>query len=214
VRRRLRAVLAGALLAAPFACAALEKCVSADGKVTYSDHGCAAGAKRTSVGTDASMSDAQIEYYDVEGRDQGSLLGSVNAHSGGQHGYATWFLSYQFQTRSMPGGCGVGSLTTKLELKVRLPRWSPPPDAAPGLASSWQRYLNALLVHENGHLQTGRDFEAGFKRAAASLSAPNCGAVSAALRASFETLLSQAQQRDRDYDAQTSHGATQGAVFR
>ena len=193
----------------------MEKCVGADGKVTYSDSGCAAGAKANSMGGSPSLADAQFEYYDVEGRDAGSLLASANARSGGGfHGAGSWYLSYQFRARSVPGGCGVGDLTTKLDLKVRLPRWSPPPDAAPGLVAGWQRYLSALSVHEAGHLQTGRDFETAFKRAAAGVTAADCGSVGAALRARFDSLLEQARQRDRDYDAQTNHGATQGAVFR
>lgn len=163
----------------------------------------------------APIADAQVEYYDVEGRDAGALLASLNARSGGGfHGTGTWYLSYQFRTRAAPGGCAVDELTTKLDLKLRLPRWSPPSNAAPGLAASWERYINALRAHEDGHLQTGRDFETAFRRAASGISAPDCGAVDAALRARFDAMLEQARQRDRDYDARTSHGATQGAVFR
>jgi predicted secreted Zn-dependent protease len=95
-----------------------------------------------------------------------------------------------------------------------MPRWTASGQASQDLATRWSRYVSALEVHENGHLQTGRDFESNFKRAAMSAAAPNCGAIDGSLRATYDSLLKQANARDIDYDAQTGHGATQGAVFR
>ena len=181
---------------------ALEKCVGADGKVHYSDRACTSGATRKTLGGDSSMGGAQIEYYDVQA-------------PGGHLGHATWYVSYTYRSRSAPGGgCAVESVATKLDLKVRLPRWSQPAGASSELTARWDRYMDALQVHENGHLQTGRDLESNFKRTASGISASDCSALDGALRASFDSLLRQATQRDKDYDAQTGHGATQGAVFR
>jgi predicted secreted Zn-dependent protease len=71
-----------------------------------------------------------------------------------------------------------------------------------------------LQVHEAGHLQAGRDFESNFKRALLGMApAANCGALDQAIRARFDQMRQQANQRDRDYDAQTNGGATQGARF-
>lgn len=189
------------LLTASGAALALEKCVDADGKVNYSDRPCPAGAKRATIGGDSSMAGVPIEYYDVQS-------------PGGHRGQASWYLSYTYRSRSTPGGCAVESVVTKLDLKVRLPRWSPSAGASRELSARWDRYMDALRVHENGHLQTGRDLESSFKSAAAGIMTADCGALDAALRASFDSLLRQANQRDKDYDAQTGHGATQGAVFK
>ncbi len=198
-RLQVALVLLG-LLFLPVPSAALEKCVGADGKVSYSDHGCAAGAKRTSLGG-ASLDNVQMEYYDASA-------------PGGHQGHTDWSLSYQYKSRTVPGGCRADPLETRLQLKVRLPRWRGASGASPDLASRWSRYLSALEVHEAGHVQTGRDFEASFRRAAASLTAPDCGSLDAALRAQFQSMLKQANARDADYDAQTRHGATQGAYYR
>jgi predicted secreted Zn-dependent protease len=181
---------------------ALEKCVGTDGKVTYSDTRCATGAKRSTVSGGASIGDARLEYYDV-------------STPGGHAAHASWQLSYQYRSRPLSGGsCAVDSVTTKLELKVSMPRWTPSAQAAPDLVTRWSRYLSALEVHENGHLQTGRDFESNFKRTAMATTAANCSTLDGALRATFDSLLKQAKARDIDYDAQTGHGAMQGAVFR
>jgi predicted secreted Zn-dependent protease len=180
--------------------AALEKCVGADGKVTYSDHGCAAGAKRSALAGSASDEGVQWVYYDVPA-------------PGGHVGHTDWNLSYTYRSRAAPGGCAVDSLTTKLDLKVRMPRWNPGPAAGSDLQSRWGRYVSALRTHELGHVQNGRDFESAFKRTASTTSASDCGTLDASLRSSFAALLKQTNQRDLDYDAQTRHGATQGASY-
>jgi len=200
--RGIPVLLATVLLAAPASTFALDKCVGADGKVTYSDHGCVTGAKRSGLEGGGSLADAQIEYYDV------SAPGGYTANT-------TWHLSYEYRPRSQPGGaCEVDTVTTKLDLKVSMPRWAPTAGASPDLSARWSRYISALQVHEAGHLQTGRDFESGFKRAALAARAANCGELNSALRTLFDSLLDQARARDRDYDARTGHGATQGAVFK
>ncbi len=189
------------LLIAPWPAAALDKCIGADGKVTYSDHGCAGAAKRSTIGVDTSLEGVQIEYYDV-------------AAPSAQIGHAVWFLSYTYRARSLAdGGCAVGTLDTKLDLKVTLPRWTAGLSASQDAMSRWQRFIDGLRVHEAGHVQTGRDLESNFRRAAVAMKVQNCGALDAALRARFESLLEQSRQRDLDYDRDTRHGATQGAVF-
>jgi predicted secreted Zn-dependent protease len=180
---------------------ALEKCVGADGKVTYSDHGCAAGAKRSAVAGAPSDEGVQWVYYDVPA-------------PGGHVGHTDWNLSYTFRSRGAPGGgCAVASVTTKLDLKVRMPRWTPRAGSSPDLESRWGRYVSALRTHELGHVQNARDIEGAFRHTASGLSASDCGALDASLRSSFSALIKQANQRDVDYDAQTRHGATQGAYY-
>ena len=180
--------------------AALEKCLGADGKVSYSDRPCAAGAKRSSVGG-GSFGDATVEYYDVGGP------GAHLAHT-------DWYLSYRNTARGIPGGgCQVGDVTTRLDLKVRMPRWNPPAGADPQAVSNWSRYISALEVHESGHLQHGRDLESSFKRTAAAIKAASCGEVDRMLRQRFDAMVKDAQALDVQYDAQTNHGATQGAHY-
>ncbi|HTQ77444.1 MAG TPA: DUF922 domain-containing protein [Burkholderiales bacterium] len=218
MRAAAAAGLAWALLAAPLTAAALQKCVAPDGKVSYSDRNCPAGTKKTTVAGESQahgpLSDAEIHYYDVEGRELPALRLSVVSRGGGHPGYATWYLSYEFKTKRVAGGCVVDDLSTKLDLKVVMPRWKKPVNAAPGLETSWSRYLAALKVHEDGHLQIGRDFEASFRRFAKALKAPKCSEIEPVLRTRFNLLQQQARKRDEEYDEKTERGVKQGAVLR
>jgi predicted secreted Zn-dependent protease len=105
----------------------------------------------------AAAQQAQVTYYDVQGADLRGLLASLNAR-GPHHGRADWKVSYRFTTRPGGGGCAVESLSTELDLQMTLPRWSPPAGASRDLVARWERYLAALRVHEEGHLDHGRDF--------------------------------------------------------
>lgn len=155
----------------------------------------------------------QVDYYDVQGRDFNSLLAALNAR-GEFHGRADWKLAYTYRSRAGAGKCGVESVRTTLELRLTLPRWTPPPGTAPDLPGRWERYLAALRTHEEGHLDNGRSFETALNAAFAGMSAPDCAALDAALREHYGRLLEQYRARDVDYDRRTGHGRAQGAWFR
>ena len=206
----------------------MEKCIAPDGKVSYSEQPCAAGSKRAPIGGGASSvvgtaggaapayappAEVRIDYYEVRGVDFNAVLGSMM--SGRQYaGRTDWLLSYQSQPRMAAGACKAESVTTKLTLSMTLPHWSPPPGAAGDLAGRWERFMSALRLHEDGHVQNARNIESAVKRALLALSSTDCGALDSAMRARFDQLLEQGRAADRDYDRQTDHGKTQGAVFR
>jgi predicted secreted Zn-dependent protease len=215
-----------ALLLAPLPAAALQKCVAPDGKVTYSEQPCATGSKPAAMGRGASVvgtpgtpgapyvppAEVKIDYYDVQGANYNAVLGSMM--SGRPFaGRTNWNLSYQYQSRMQADACTVESVTIKLELSMTMPRWSPPSGAPAELVGRWERFNSALRVHEDGHVSGARNLESAARRALLALSAANCGALDAAMRARFDQILEQGRAYDRDYDAQTGHGKTQGATF-
>ena len=159
------------------------------------------------------LAQVQMSYYDVQGADYNALLGALNSH-GPCHGRADWKISYKYQSRKEAGGCKVSSLTIDLELLMTLPRWTPPAGASADLVSRWERYIAALRVHEDGHLDHGRNAAREFQTVSGSAAAADCGALDGALRQRFARLIADYQARDRAYDARTEHGKTQGAWFR
>jgi predicted secreted Zn-dependent protease len=213
----------------------MEKCISPEGKVSYLER-CPPGARRapitggtsSSVGTSSSQAAApavrlgisaapggvEMNYYDIQGKDHASLIGALNAaNSDGFHASAGWSLGYEWKPRPQPGGCGIGGFNTTLKMRMRFPRWTPPADAAPDIIARWQRYAAALRVHEDGHLDHGRSAERELKAVVPAMTAPDCGALDQALRARFNQVVEDYRKRDKEYDAQTGHGKTQGAVF-
>lgn len=233
------------LLALPPGARAMEKCVSPEGKISYSDEPCPAGSKSRTISAPpprsaptepakpgavakagapakaggaaaaaaASAAKPAIAYFDVQGADFETLRAALDAH-GGMHGQADWKLGYQYEPKRAGRVCSVGSLSTQLMLTMTLPKWAPPRNAPSNLVSRWTRYVNALRLHAEGHLQIGRDFETAFKRSAAVASTRTCDELEKTLKGYFDLLLAKYKTQDRDYDRDTAQGRTQGAEFK
>jgi predicted secreted Zn-dependent protease len=152
-------------------------------------------------------SDVKVEYYDVQGVDRASLMNALNARTAG-HAQSSWKLSYQYQPRREKGLCAAGSITTKLELAMTLPRWSPPADASQDLISRWSRYVDALMSHENARLEPARELERALKPALLSVpGVADCATLDSAVSRRYEALREEVKARE----AQST--GTQSLVF-
>ncbi len=224
---------------------ALEKCVGADGKISYADQ-CAAGTTRAPSTTDEPLvpkpspgtriikpeikplpppapgapsvtvvpqpppasapaavvpgapADVDLVFYEVEGKDEASLIGALNAPGAG-HARSSWKLSYQYLPRRGKGACVISNVTTKLELVMALPRWSPPPGTPQELVARWERYVKALMSLQNARLDRARELERALKATLAALApAADCAALDAAARERYDALEQQAMARDAE----------------
>jgi predicted secreted Zn-dependent protease len=225
VRAQFLPLLLALLFGAAQGAWAQHKCVSPEGKVTYSEQPCAGAARPQAITRGASSSASpvgggagapsapaatKVNYYDVHGADIAGVVAALNAR-GTYHGRADWKLSYKYSWRAAGGGCAVEALNTELELVMMLPRWTPPAGVSADLVSRWERYMAALRVHEEGHLDHGRAAERELKASASRMQAADCAALDAAVRQRFEGILADYRARDKDYDARTEHGKSQGA---
>ena len=137
--------------------------------------------------------DVKVEYYEVQARDQPSLVEALNAHPGG-HAASSWNLSYQYQPLRDKGQCGVGAVSTKLDLAMTLPRWTPPSGTSLELVERWEKYVNALASHENARLERAREMDRALKPALQALPiAPDCKALDAEVQKRYGEL--QAESR-------------------
>ena len=132
--------------------------------------------------------DVKVEYYEVQGKDQPSLVEALNAHAGG-HAASSWNLSYQYQPRRDQGQCAVGAVSTQLDLTMTLPRWTPPSGASLELVERWEKYVNALAAHENMRLERAREMERALKPALQAVPmAADCKALDAEVQKRYAEL--------------------------
>ena len=100
----------------------------------------------------------------------------------------------------------MNSHTVSYQITVIFPRWSAPANAPPPLVSKWTSFELALGEHEKGHV----DFVVShYSSVSAAIEGATCGTAEAAAQAALKPI----RQHDIDYDAETNHGATQGAHF-
>lgn len=220
---RFASILAGLALAqaANDAGAQVYRCEQ-NGKLSFSDQPCKAGAKATqkdyapaTAGATASL-DLQVvvNHYAVQGRDYASLGQSLKANGPkGFHGLARWKIDYEYTTKRIRDNCQVDSVKVRVVGDILMPKWSDEAAAPPDLQRRWATYYAALKQHEDGHIQHGRELALLVRERMLGLGAVPCEQVKALTDGEFLRLHGNLKTRDQEYDARTNHGATQGALF-
>jgi predicted secreted Zn-dependent protease len=128
------------------------------------------------------------------------------------HGYTEWHVRWHFQWLESPSGtCRITSVVTHLDTKITLPD---PNDRSltdqPGFAG----YFAALERHEHGHYENGRAAARAIDQGIAALPAEDsCDALGRTANDFGASILREANEKDKEYDRTTRHGATQGATL-
>ncbi|MEZ5598626.1 MAG: DUF922 domain-containing protein [Pseudomonadales bacterium] len=161
--------------------------------------------------------DVDRRTYTVAARADESLKQALNRatpiqdHGSLYHGYTRWFIRWRFNTTAASGGCVIRNVTTHLDVTITLPTPSRETLARFREASV---YLQALDAHEEGHRRIARQAAEAIDAGIGALPPQgDCTGVARAANALGHTLLEQARETERQYDANTSHGCTQGACL-
>lgn len=156
---------------------------------------------------DVQFRGASLDTYAVTGRDDTERLRSIRASPGfvsEGHAAAThWSVRWEYVDA---GVCAAADIHVEAELVVRFPRWTPIEGAPVAASGNWQRYVRALAVHEQGHIDLIRAIVA---RMPAVLAAEGCARVDALGREALQVIT----EANAAYDRETQSGATQGAVL-
>jgi predicted secreted Zn-dependent protease len=95
-----------------------------------------------------------------------------------------------------------------------MPEWTPPPEAAADLVERWNRYHTALQRHEDGHKEHGLGAARDVREKLRALDAePDCDSMNREANAVANRVVEQYKAKDRTFDKETRHGASQGARF-
>jgi predicted secreted Zn-dependent protease len=192
-----------------------------DGDIAYSDQPCGAGAKSTQqryaapAPNGALDFDVKVVHYEVFGSDFPSLMRSLRANGPqGFHGLAQWKIGYQYTTEQHQQNCSISSVRVRVSGAILMPRWVDASNASAELQRRWTEYYAALQKHEDGHIQHGRELAILVRQRLMGLGAVACDRLQALAQREYDRLYGNLKTRDREYDARTNHGVTQGALFR
>ncbi|WP_232727889.1 DUF922 domain-containing Zn-dependent protease [Acidovorax sp. 69] len=125
------------------------------------------------------------------------------------HGHTRWDVRWTFRWwREASGRCTLTEVTTRLRTEVQLPELR---SATPAQQAVFDRYLPALSRHEQGHVQFGRDAALAIDQGIAALPvAPDCATLEREANALGQRQLRDHAEREKQYDRDTRHGASQG----
>lgn len=126
------------------------------------------------------------------------------------HGETRWGVQWAIRWWERPDGrCRLTHVVATLKATVTLPRRV---GGAPALQRRFDLYRSALHGHEERHLRIGRDAAAAIEgRIGALPEAASCAALTAAADGVGRGALADYRRVERDYDAATGHGRTEGA---
>ena len=152
----------------------------------------------------------RIVYYDVPGIDTASIIAYMQTHGvpdAHDHvigeGSTAWRISWNWIDSSSP--CETQTARVEFSGIVTLPRFESFDQMDVAHQADWNRYLNALIVHESGHIRHAYQHVSDV---AAVLHGRSCAEAGAAA----QTVIKSLGDYDAVYDAQTRHGALQGIV--
>ena len=153
-----------------------------------------------------------VRFYDVDGTDAKSIreslnaLGPKNRDDGRRYDAATnWNSAWHWQN-GPDGKCDLQNLEYSFHITVILPHLHDQDRVSPDVRKAWGRYMAALIDHESGHAQHAYEHRGDIENAVKSSS---CEEANAAGNAAVIEM----RKFDIHYDAETHHGATQGARF-
>ena len=159
-----------------------------------------------------------IDYYDVHGRTLAELRADMRRNGpkvadSSFVGETRAPMRWTWKTQSEgPSTCSIKDVTIWVNAQILLPRWTPPADTAPGVYKEWLRFMTALQTHESGHkdiaARAARELQVKLRDVFAS-----CSVISTRAGDIARAILEKAHDEQRQYDADTRHGLTQGTGF-
>ncbi|MFN3409516.1 MAG: DUF922 domain-containing protein [Limisphaerales bacterium] len=161
----------------------------------------------------------QTNYYAVTGETVREIRQSMNAgRPGGRaaktDALTTWTIRWRSQGVPGPEGWRLSHFSTDTTITFTLPMWRAPTNAAPEVRAAWSRYFTALLRHELGHAEFGRQAAMEVQQKVAGLGPePSAHALRERVRQTVEAIIADHRRREVDYDQRTDHGRKEGAQF-
>ena len=177
------------------------------------------GSAAPTSSSDRSKARETIKYYDVRGTTIEELRHEVYSRgpydSTGQRfaGWAEWRIRWWYDREQVPQGCKVSRAVTETDIEYTLPRWVEAANAPEELRETWNRFVEALTVHEQGHGDLARALAAEIELAIRNLPPePTCEELDRKVNELANRMILEDRTQEA-YDLATGHGQTQGAVF-
>jgi len=172
----------------------------------------------------AALSDAPmqqtIKYYDVSGSTAQEIREDLDRQGPrGENGrrfdaHTRWTVNWKYRSTPANGLCSLVSFDTEVRVTMQMPRWGGADAASVALLEAWETYEVALMDHERGHQDLAVSAAAEMRRQVLDLSdEQTCSRLGVIVEEVAQAVLREYRERERDYDAQTNHGETQGANF-
>ncbi len=164
-----------------------------------------------------------VSTYAVTGKTKEELSRSLEAssqsdphESGGGRFYARtdWLLSAHWLPRPTSSGCELEKGDVNITITMTLPVLATSFGVQADALNRWKTFIQNTQEHESGHVKLAEQGARDYQRDLGNIApASNCDIMQTRLRDLFDKSFAAIDKANVNYDAQTQHGFTQGAVF-
>lgn len=145
------------------------------------------------------------EFYDVEGGTVEAIRASLRKngpayHGGTVLGLASWRVSWTYRTALKMGQCEMEQVEVNLHLTITLPHWQPPENADSLLFRYWEKYLEDLAEHEEGHRTIAIEMARDATQTLWSLRPFSCADMAAHSKEEVYAILDAYKEKQQTYD--------------
>lgn len=159
-------------------------------------------------------------YYDIAGSTPEALVAEMESRvptspfgRSGYFAFTTWRVEWYYSLAHDGRACRLEDTRVSVDITYTMPRWLDRAGARRRLINYWDEFEQSLWTHERGHgdigVEVAREVDAALGRFGARAT---CEALQQDANARASAVIENST-RDRDYDARTGHGRTQGAYF-
>jgi predicted secreted Zn-dependent protease len=120
-----------------------------------------------------------------------------------------WMYAFRLDENNL---CSVTNVRVGLAITQQYPHWQPT-QTNPALTNTWNSFMNSLASHENHHAELDRAYATTLLQQLQNFPATDCSNIADAVNAKARGVIANLDAANQDFDHQTQHGATQGAVL-
>jgi len=171
-------------------------------------------------GFEKSTTERQNISYDVRGATPSEVWASIrevgpsDSNNRRFAGWTQWNIAWYVRYDQSSDGCRLAEAHVRTRITTTLPVWANRGNAAPDLQASWDRFIAALTVHEEGHAARAIEKAAVIERGLTALPPQTkCDEALTEGRSYFAAQMEELKKEQIEYDRTTNHGMTQGVVF-
>ena len=175
--------------------------------------------KKSEILTDIKVKE-NIQYYDIDGLTESDLLAQMKLNGtkwndGKVYAALTsWNIRYDYDITLLEGRYYISSIKTDVDIVFQLPRLVSSARTPATLTDAWKTYLGNLTKHEDGHRDIAVSTGQEIYQILASIGSFTTGSeLDAEARRLVKAKLQRLKQAQMEYDTETRHGKTQGAVL-
>lgn len=157
--------------------------------------------------------------YQITGESESQLRSEMNSkrptgEDGSYDARTNWHIDWNYPFDKTQTGCKTGPVEVRVEIEFIFPEWNSPASASTELKDKWNKFIANLRIHENEHRQIAITGGKQILETLNNLPAyPTCEELEDVADKKSNEITESIRSHDREYDATTRHGESQGAVF-